>query len=122
MNTCVLIGRLTKDPELAVAGQTEVCKFTLAVDRYKKGEADFINIVTFGKLAEHCTNFLSKGKMAAVQGRIQTRSYENKSGQKVYVTEVIGENVQFLSPKEQSEPRAFEDATREVTLDEEIPF
>lgn len=102
MNKVVLIGRLTKDPELRFTpgNGTAVATFTLAVDRkfQRDGqrEADFIPIVVWGKQAESTANYMSKGKLVAVNGRIQTRSYEAKDGTRRYVTEVISEEIQFL--------------------------
>ena len=102
MNKVVLIGRLTKDPELRFTpgNGTAVATFTLAVDRRfsKNGqrEADFIPIVVWGKQAESTANYMSKGKLMGVSGRIQTRSYEAKDGTRRYVTEVIADEVQFL--------------------------
>lgn len=98
MNQVVLVGRLTRDPELRYSQQgVPVCKFTIAVDRkFKKDEADFINCVSFQKTAELCANYLAKGRQAAIAGRMQTRNYENSEGRKVYVTEVIVDEVQFL--------------------------
>lgn len=107
MNKVILIGRLTKDPELRfTAGSgVPVSTFTLAVDRNFKNrdgqkEADFINIVVWNKLAEIVANNLTKGRQAAVSGRIQTRSYEGNDGQKRYVTEVVADDVQFLDKKD----------------------
>ena len=105
INRVVLVGRLTKDPELRyTANGVAVTSFTLAVNRpfsNQQGnrEADFINIVVWRKQAENVVNFLRKGSMAGVDGRIQTRNYENNEGRRVYVTEVVGESVQFLEPK-----------------------
>ncbi|NFA60350.1 single-stranded DNA-binding protein [Clostridium botulinum] len=102
MNKVVLIGRLTKDPGLKFTpgNGTAVANFTLAVDRRfsKDGqrEADFIPIVVWGKQAESTANYMSKGKLMGVSGRIQTRSYEAKDGTKRYITEVIAEEVKFL--------------------------
>ncbi|MFZ7947189.1 MULTISPECIES: single-stranded DNA-binding protein [Bacillaceae] len=105
MNTVNLIGRLTKDPDLKYtpAGKA-VVSFTLAVNRpFKKqsgeNEADFIMIQAWGKTAENSANFLRKGSQAAVVGRVQTRNYENQQGQRVYVTEIVADSVQFLDPK-----------------------
>lgn len=109
LNRIVLIGRLTKDVDLAFTSTgVAVSKFTLAVDRNRKNangekETDFINIVVWQKQAENCANYLSKGKLAAVDGRLQIRSYDGQDGQKRYVTEVVAESVRFLSPKEQSD-------------------
>ena len=110
MNNVVLIGRLTRDPELRYIPNTgtPVSTFSLAVDkqlsRDKKQEmesrgqptADFINIVVWGKQAENCANYLAKGRLTAVQGRIQSRTYDAQDGTKRYVTEVVAERVQFL--------------------------
>lgn len=102
MNKTVLVGRLTKDPELkftAGAG-TAVATFTMAVDRtFKKDgqpDADFIPIVVWGKAAESVSKYTAKGKLIAVAGRIQTRNYEHKDKGTVYITEVVSEEVKFL--------------------------
>lgn len=103
MNRVVLIGRLTKDPELKFTpgSGNAVTTFTVAVDRRvpnKNGvrEADFIPIVVWGKQAESTANYMSKGKLIGISGRIQTRSYEAKDGTRRYVTEVVADEVQFL--------------------------
>ncbi len=107
MNKCVLIGRLTRDPEVRAAGETSVARFSLAVDRrFKKdGEqtADFINCVAFGKTAEFVEKYAHKGTKFAVEGRIQTGSYTNKDGQKVYTTDVIVEQLEFAESKASSD-------------------
>lgn len=105
INNVVLVGRLTKDVELKYTpAGAAVATFTLAVNRtFTNGngdrEADFINIVVWRKAAENAANFLHKGNLAGVVGRIQTRNYDNDAGNRVYVTEVIAESVQFLEPK-----------------------
>jgi single-strand DNA-binding protein len=102
LNRVILIGRLTKDPELRYTPSgVAVTQFTLAVDRpfsNQQGtrEADFINIVTWRQLAETCANYLRKGRLTAVEGRIQVRNYDNNEGRRVYVTEVVADNVRFL--------------------------
>jgi single-strand DNA-binding protein len=103
MNKVVLIGRLTKDPELKFTpgNGTAVATLTLAVDRKLPGkdgkrEADFVPIVVWGKQAEATANYMAKGRLMAVGGRLQTRSYDAKDGTKRYVTEIIAEEVQFL--------------------------
>lgn len=102
INKVVIIGRLTKDPELKfTAGNgTAVCTFTMAVDRRfsKDGqkEADFIPVVVWGKQAESTANYMTKGKLIGVSGRIQTRNYDAKDGTKRFVTEVVTDEVQFL--------------------------
>ncbi|WP_018750423.1 single-stranded DNA-binding protein [Paenibacillus sanguinis] len=102
LNRVILIGRLTRDPELRYTpAGVAVTQFTLAVDRpfTSQGgerEADFIPVVTWRQLAETCANYLRKGRLTAVEGRIQVRNYENNEGRRVYVTEVIADNVRFL--------------------------
>ncbi|HAR84468.1 MAG TPA: single-stranded DNA-binding protein [Clostridium sp.] len=102
MNKVVLIGRMTKDPELKFTPGTgtAVCTFTMAVNRRFKKEgqpdADFIPIVVWGKIAESTANYMSKGKLLSVAGRIETRSYEAKDGGRRYVTEVVADEVSFL--------------------------
>jgi single-strand DNA-binding protein len=102
LNRIVLIGRLTRDPELRYTpAGVAVTQFTLAVDRNFTGqsgekEVDFIPIVSWRQLAETCANYLRKGRLTAVEGRIQVRNYENNEGKRVYVTEVIADNVRFL--------------------------
>ena len=105
MNKVILIGRLTKDPELRyTSSNTPVATFTLAVNRTftnqnGEREADFINIVVWRKQAENCKNYLNQGSQVAIDGRIQTRTYDDQNGQKRYVTEVIANNVEFLGSK-----------------------
>ncbi|RXZ83849.1 single-stranded DNA-binding protein [Paenibacillaceae bacterium] len=102
LNRVILIGRLTRDPEMRYTpAGVAVTQFTLAVDRpFTSGqgerEADFIPVVTWRQLAETCANYLRKGRLTAVEGRIQVRNYENNEGKRVYVTEVIADNVRFL--------------------------
>lgn len=106
LNRVILIGRLTKDPDLRYTpAGVAVCQFTLTVDRPfttqgGEREADFIPIVTWRQLAETCANYLRKGRLTAVEGRLQVRSYENNEGKRVYVTEVIADNVRFLERAE----------------------
>ncbi len=102
LNNVVLIGRLTKDPVLKYtqAGKA-VANFTLAVDRGFKNaqgetEADFIPVVVWGKSAEACANYLAKGRLCAVAGRIQVRYWDNEAGERRYKTEVVANNVRFL--------------------------
>ncbi|WP_335871907.1 single-stranded DNA-binding protein [Bacillus sp. 2205SS5-2] len=105
MNRVVLVGRLTKDPELRYTPSgAAVATFTLAVNRSftnqaGQREADFINCVVWRKPAENVANFLKKGSLAGVDGRVQTRNYEGQDGKRVYVTEIVAESVQFLEPK-----------------------
>lgn len=99
MNSVILIGRLARDPELrfTTSGKA-VATFSIAVNRpfSKTKEADFFTIVVWGKSAEHCANYLAKGRMVGVQGRLQSRSYETQTGDKRYVTEVVADQVEFL--------------------------
>jgi single-strand DNA-binding protein len=106
MNKVILMGRLTRDPEIrtSVATNTTTARFTLAVDRRfkKEGEqqtADFINCIAFGKTAEFIERYLHQGTKIAVVGRIQTGSYTNKDGQKVYTTDVVIEECEFAESK-----------------------
>lgn len=105
MNLVVLTGRLTKDPELKYgASGTAYCKFSLAVGRaFQKDQTDFINCVSFGKTAELVGEYLRKGKLAGVQGRIQTDVYE-ANGEKRYSTSVHVDKIEFLDSKGSSEP------------------
>lgn len=106
INRTVLVGRLVRDPEYRTTPSgVQVATFTLAVNRtftnqQGEREADYINCVVFRKTAENVNQYLSKGKLAGVDGRLQSRSYDNKEGQKVFVTEVVCDNVQFLEPKD----------------------
>ena len=112
MNKVVLIGRLTRDPELRyTSSNIPVATFSIAVNRNFSNqngerEADFINIVVWRKQAENCKNYLNQGSQVAIDGRIQTRTYDDQNGQKRYVTEVVADNVQFLDTKAQREQRA----------------
>lgn len=132
LNRVVIIGRLTRDPELRYTPNgTASCTFTLAVERNFKNsngerEADFIPIVTWRQLAENCANYLKKGRLTAVEGRIQTRSYENNEGRRVYVTEVIADNVRFLeSAKNEDRQQQNDDYFDGTPIDiseEDLPF
>jgi len=105
MNKVILIGRLTKDPELRYTNANRaVTQITVAINRTftnqnGEREADFINVNVWDKQAENVSKYLSKGRLVAVEGRIQTRNYENNEGKRVYVTEVVASNVQFLESK-----------------------
>lgn len=136
MNKVILMGRLTKDPEVRYTqGENSTCiaNFTLAVDRrYKSGDqaADFINCVAFGKQGEHVEKYYRKGMKTALEGRIQTRSYENRNGQKVYVTEVVVENMEFAESKKAQQGNGSAPANDPLDgfmnipdgLDEQLPF
>ncbi len=102
MNNVVLIGRLTKDVELQMTQSNKIfTKFTLAVNR-KTDETDFINCVAWNKTAELMNQFLRKGSLIGIEGHIQTRSYENQHGQRVYVTEVLVNTLEFLEKKDRT--------------------
>lgn len=130
INTVTLVGRLTKDPELRYTQTGKgVATFTLAVTRPFKNqngdyEADFINCQTWGKAAENLANYMRKGNKVGVVGRIQTRNYENNQGQKVYVTEVVAEQVTFLESKnEQPKQQQPQEPIGElVDIQDELPF
>lgn len=99
MNRVVLIGRLATDPELRfTANGRAVANFRIAVNRIfsKEKEADFFNIAVWGKPAENCANYLAKGRLVGLEGRLQTRTYETQSGERRYFTEIIADNVEFL--------------------------
>ena len=107
INRVVLVGRLTRDPELRkTASGASVVSFTVACDRRFKSpgqpDADFISCVAWNKVADLMAQYLHKGSLVGVEGRIQTRNYDDASGKRVYVTEVVAENVQFLEPKSAS--------------------
>lgn len=102
MNSVELIGRLTRDPEVRYTSgsQQAVATFTIAIDRPQREgqekQADFPRITVFGKQAESCEKYLKKGRLVAVQGRIQTGSYQNKDGETVYTTDVVANRVEFI--------------------------
>jgi single-strand DNA-binding protein len=129
MNKVILIGRNTKDIELKMTTSgTSVIEFSIAVKRTFKNasgeyESDFFNCIAFSKLAETISRYVKKGDAVGVEGRLQTRNYVNKEGKKVYVTEIIVENVEFLQPKKQ-EGQATEQTPmfEEVDPFEDLPF
>ena len=112
INRVVLVGRLTKDPDLRYTPSgAAVARFTLAVSRtfsnaQGERETDFINCTVWRKQAENTANFLKKGSLAGVEGRIQTGSYEGQDGKRVYTTEVVADSVQFLEPKNANTDRS----------------
>lgn len=112
MNKVVLIGRLTRDPDLRYpSSNIPVANFTVAVNRNftnqnGEREADFINVIVWRKQAENVKKYIGKGSLVAIEGRIQTRNYEGSDGKRVYVTEVVADNVQFLESRAQSQNRA----------------
>ena len=134
MNHAVLIGRLTKDPEIKYIPQSEmaVANFTLAVNRplAKEKTADFIRIVCFGKTAENCEKYLAKGRLVGIQGRIQTGSYKTKDGETRYTTDVYADRVEFLEwgEKKKAEGNDFQqtpglpEGFQALDDDDDVPF
>jgi len=125
MNKFIGIGNLTKDVDLRTTQSGKaVTGFTIAVNRRFKDKGgdpvtDFFSVVTWDKLAESCARYLAKGKKVAVVGELQTRSYEDKNGVKRYVTEIVADEVEFLSPREKQEsvPEGFVEVE-----DNDLPF
>ncbi len=136
MNSVQLIGRLTRDPEIRYTdGGSTIARFSIAVDRRIKQEggetADFINCVAFGKTAEFIEKYFGKGKKMALNGRIQTGSYTNKDGTKVFTTDVVAENVEFVESKGGNESfnsgtssKPTDDGFMNIPddIDEDLPF
>ncbi len=138
MNKVVLMGRLTKDPEVRYTqtNNTLVASFSLAVNRRfaKQGEerqADFINIVAWSKTGEFCSKYFKKGQQVGVIGRIQTRTWDDEQGQKHYVTEVVAEEAYFADSKKDASTENFENtfgdtvsqnSEFQVSSDDELPF
>ncbi len=128
LNRVVLIGRLSKDPEIRhTQSEKDVATFTLAVDRkYKQGEADFIPVVVWGKAAENCVKYLAKGKLAAVDGRLQLRNYTDKEGVKRLSAEIEADDVRFLSPKPANGGASAvgidSNANEDMVGDDDLPF
>ena len=128
MNKIILLGRLTKDPEVRYTDSGKVvCQFTLAVDRPftnpdGKREADFIPVVMWGKQAETAGNGLHHGNRALVDGRLQIRSYEGKDGNKHWVTEVIADRFEFIERRDDNKQKGMESLGQAVPMDEDIPF
>lgn len=121
MNRVFLIGRLVRDPEIRTSQNgTLITDFTIAVDRFKNNEADFIKIICYQKLAENCGNSLAKGQRALVEGRLQIRSFEGKDGQKRWVTEIVAQSVEFLDRAKQSTDTASQFG--HDVEDEQIPL
>lgn len=119
INRVVMVGRLTKDPEYRTTQSgVSVTTFTLAVNRtftnaQGEREADFINCVTFRKRAENVNNYLNKGSLAGVDGRVQSRTYENDEGKRVFITEVVAESVQFLDTKNNNQQSYSQNANNQ---------
>lgn len=130
MNSVVLCGRLTKDPEIKSTEKSTVARFTLAVDRRIKTEgqpeADFISCVAFGKTADFIGKYFHKGMKMILEGRIQTGSYTNKEGAKVYTTDVIAESVEFAESKRTDAPQETQENSGTdfvpMVTEAELPF
>ncbi|NCA66936.1 MAG: single-stranded DNA-binding protein [Clostridia bacterium] len=122
MNKVLLIGNLTKDPELSTTSSgISVCKFTIAVSRrFGNNETDFLPVIAWRGQAENCSKFLKKGSKAAICGSIQTRSYDANDGSKRYITEIVADEVQFLSTKAAGEEDAA--ITEMKPIDDALPF
>lgn len=128
MNNVILVGRLTRNPELRTVntmnGTNTTCSFTIAVSRQfsnqnSEREADFINCVVWGKQADNLCKYCTKGSQIGVQGRVQTRNYENDEGKTVYVTEILVSNITFLNtkPANQTETNINHIETNDVEVD-----
>ena len=136
MNKVIIIGRNTKDIELRqTPSGTSAIEFSVAVKRTFKNahgeyESDFFNCIAFSKLAETISRYVKKGDQVGIEGRLQTRNYTNKEGKKVYITEIIVENIEFLQTKKQEEQKSsFEEADpfkgvefEELDPDDDVPF
>ena len=131
MNKCILIGNLTKDPELTTTTHgVAVCRFSIAVSRrYSNSdgerETDFLNIVVWRSLGENCHKFLKKGSKVGIVGNIQSRSYDATDGSKRYVTEIVAEEVEFLSTKQADDVKSVDSdevAKLQPIDDDGLPF
>ena len=129
MNFVGMLGRLTKDVDLRITKNgTSVASFTLAVNRKfaKDGEqqADFISVIAWGKTADFCEKYFSKGQQIALTGRIQTRSWDDQEGKKRYSTEVVAEQVYFAESKRKYEDQSIRENEPVIDLDddEDVPF
>jgi single-strand DNA-binding protein len=131
MNCTILIGRLCADPQVRYIPESQmaVCTFTLAVDRPvskgKEKQTDFPRVTVFGKQAENCERFLTKGRMCGVQGRIRARTYKNKDGATVYTTDVVADRVEFLEWADKGDkPSGFDTPSGFIELDSDdsCPF
>ena len=126
MNNVILMGRLTRDPELQYSNNgTAFSKFSIAVPRdFKREEVDFINCLAFGKTAETIAEYLKKGKRIALQGRIQTGSYNNKEGQRVNTFEVVIDKFEFVdsAKSEENNKNVRSNVRSEEDLEDDFPF
>lgn len=128
MNKVILIGRLTKEPELRTTSTgVSVVANSIAVNRKFKNqngeiEADFINFVAFGATAELIGDYVDKGHLLGIEGRIQTRNYQNENGDKVYVTEVVAENIYFLQGKKEQKQETDNYENQYSIEEDDLPF
>ena len=124
MNNIVLIGRLTRDPELKYTQSGKaVCKFDVAVNGRKKDDVDYIPIIVWDKQGENCERYLKKGSQCAVNGRLSIRSYQDKEGKNRKASEVVANNVEFLSTKSEKPHRSpFVERVENNSCEDEIPF
>lgn len=129
MNSVQLLGRLTKDPDITYTnndnGQMAIARFTLAINRIKRDEADFIKCVTFGKTAEVIEKYVNKGDRLAINGHIQTGQYTNREGQTVFTTEVIADRVDLIESKENANQSNSNDGFMDIpdnVDDSGLPF
>jgi single-strand DNA-binding protein len=123
INVVVLVGRLTREADMRSKDDKAIAKFSLAVNRMKKDEADFINCTAFGKTAEVVEKYTHKGSRVAVRGKIQTGSYTNKEGQNVYTTDVIVDDLQLLDQKSDEPPVVKDDDFATIgTQETMLPF
>jgi len=129
INNVVLVGRLGNDPEMRYTPSgTAVTNFRLAVNRPPRRDApegeeqtDWLNIVTFGKVAENCAQYLDKGSLVGIEGRVQSRSWEGKDGQRRYSVEINARSVQFLESRQEAERRRTAQRDREATTTKAPP-
>lgn len=124
MNNVTLMGRLTRDPELkySQAGKA-YCRFSLAVQReFNREEADFINCLAFNKTAETIAEWLGKGRRIALQGRIQTGSYQNSNGDTVYTTEVVADRFEFIDSQNENSKKAYSNNNDVIDDNDDFPF
>ena len=130
MNVCVIMGRLTDEPEKRYTQGQEpmaVTRYRLAVDRFGGKDADFIPVVTFGKAAEFASDYFHKGMKICIHGRIQTGSYTNREGKKVYTTDIVADQQEFCEKKEvaaEPKPQTDQNGFMSITEDQvgELPF
>jgi single-strand DNA-binding protein len=129
VNKFIGIGHLGKDPELRFLNSGKaVCNFSIAMSEQwmkegqKQEKTEWVNIVTFDKLAENCSQYLQKGRQVYVEGKLQTRSYDDKEGNKRYVTEIVAQNVKFLGGNPSAQQSSGFAGASGSALDDDVPF